>query len=156
MSAPAFDRMQYLRIESAITDHRRLQDWLKFVAPSRICAWLSQELDMEVPPAFLAAYAVRWGLPKRAYEDEQLFPWPRVRKTHLAMHPAKMLKAEANVRAGVRVGETQLNQLSRFKQMLKRNGQVVDYRPHSEEVWVYVDRRPGVDDDLVRRPDTGD
>lgn len=153
MTAPMLTRSEYLRIESRIADHEKLKDWLSFCPADRILAWLSVELGMEVPPAFLAAYAVRRNVPRREQmSGEDLFPW-RVSKNHRSLHPAKMLRAEANVRAGVRVGQTQLNQLTVWKRKLMANGQVVDYRPHSEEVWVYVDRRPGLDDDLIRRPD---
>jgi hypothetical protein len=64
------------------------------------------------------------------------------------------LRCEERRRAGHRLDLQMEARLRRWRHELELRGLVVDYDPGSEEGFVLVPRRQGVDHDLIREPDT--
>ncbi len=84
--------------------------------------------------------------------SESLVPWP-IEKCHLWAYALMMLRCEERRRAGHRLDLRMEARLRRWRHDLDIRGLVVDYEPASEEGFVLVPRRPGIDRDLVREPD---
>lgn len=63
-----------------------------------------------------------------------------------------MLRQEARRRAGGVLTEKMEQALNIWLDGLEADGVVVHYEPDTEEGWFYVPRRPGVDQDIIRKP----
>jgi len=132
---------------------------LRWFEEGRTYAWMSQQyLDKynEVMGASAwANFRKRRGLDERIVVDTQLIPW-HVKPEHMADYIVRMLRAEARQRAGREVNAIDAERLARFKAKLEGSDLVVHYDPDLEEGFVLVPRRPGIDTDMIREPDTTD
>lgn len=94
----------------------------------------------------------RRGIPKRIVRDDNLIPW-LVEEQHRWAYPVAMLRTEARRRGGAELTETDESRLKAWKDRLEAEDLVVHYDPNTDSGFFYVDRRPGVDLDLIREPD---
>ncbi len=111
--------------------------------------------NIETSQSLWSAFRRRKGLDRRNIRDEDLIPWT-IQDEHRWLHAPKMLRAEARLRAGLEVSEANQDELEAFKERLEHTDRVVYYDPDTEEGFFYVPRRPGIDDDMVRKPDSND
>lgn len=82
---------------------------------------------------------------------DELVPWA-VKKEHRWAYPLAMLRAEGCRRAGQVVAESLLRRLDGWLATTASDNTVVHYDPATEEGFVHVPRREGVDLDLIRQP----
>ena len=99
-----------------------------------------------------AALRRRNGIDNRIVRDEALIPWA-VEPQHRHSHAVSMLRAEARKRAGKELTPVTADMLKVWLAGLERDNAVVHYDPTTEEGWWYVERRAGVDNDLIREPE---
>lgn len=102
----------------------------------------------ETSPAMWTAIRRRLGYDSPIVHDPDLMPWS-LAPEHRHLFPAKMLRAEARVRAGKETARARELQLWKAKR--QELGQVVYYDAKWPEGFYYVPREPG-DGDLVARP----
>lgn len=78
-------------------------------------------------------------------------PWSPIARAHQKSHLLTMLRTWARInRDDPTLPEAARHRFESFRTRLQRDGQVVDYDPTSG--FHLVDRRPGIDDGLIRRP----
>jgi hypothetical protein len=80
-----------------------------------------------------------------------LLPW-LLEEKHRWLFTAQMLRAEARRREGKKVREDERGRLERFVKRLKDGNLVVHYDRDTEEGFLLVPRREGIDTDLIRVP----
>lgn len=106
--------------------------------------------------ALNSVYAMRHhlGLPPLREQHLELLPW-KMKPNHNSGFPAQMLRLESRHRRGETLSKDDEGKRARFVRRLEREGIVVDYNPANPEYhegWAYVERRPGIDVDLIRDP----
>ena len=138
---------------SKVQDMREALRWLE---EGRTYQWIVEEYrrkyGVETTISMWAALRRRHGIDPRIVRDEALIPWA-VKPEHRHAHAVSMLRAEARRRAGKTLTPLMKEMLDAWLAGLDRDGTVVDYDPDSESGWRYVERRPGVDLDLIREPE---
>lgn len=101
-------------------------------------------------------YAMRnhLGLRPVHQRHSDLIPW-RVLPEHSHAFPAQMLRLEGRRRRGDSIPPADEVKRARFIRRLTREDIVVDYsaeHPDYRNGWAYVERRPGIDRDIIRDP----
>ena len=108
--------------------------------------WMSEEYErrynLEVAPGIWAAFCRR----------RCLTPWV-VDHRHRWAYALKMLRLEAQLRAGAELEAWDLEQLGQWCANLAEGDLVIHYDANDEDGFSYVPRRPGIDTDLYRVPD---
>lgn len=135
----------------------RIQDVdeiLRWIAAGRSTSWMCEEYErrynITAPPSLFVD--VRQGLGPSATRDATaLIPWS-VRAEHRWAYPLALLRMEQRRRSGHAITSTDRARLESWRGTLERKALVVHYDPTTAEGFHYVARRPGIDDDLVRRP----
>lgn len=121
-----------------------------------IVEYLEQNQHITVTRNAIAAWRRRRGMDLKRNRYSELLPW-RVKMEHTNLFVPKVLRTEARLRAGEEVPPLYLGYLERFKDRLAQafdgRGGVVHYDPDTEEGWWIVERRPGVDTDMIRNPE---
>lgn len=142
--------------DTRIQDVDEVQRWF---AEGRSYQWMCEEYErrynIEVTPNVFGNLRRRLGLELRPARDNDLIPW-HVRADHRWAYPLAMLRTEARRRAGARLTPTDERRLSTWLKHLRERDLVVHYDPTTAEGFHYVPRRPGIDVDVVRRPDPDD
>lgn len=87
--------------------------------------------------------------------NRDLLPWKPLAAQHKNMHTAQMLRLEGRRRRGEYIKPWDLRALENWKATLRLQGLVIHYDPRTEQGWFRVKPRPGVDVDLIRRPEVG-
>jgi hypothetical protein len=64
-----------------------------------------------------------------------------------------MLRLEARQRVDAKLSDRERHRLALFRANLAENDAVVHYDPDSENGFYYVQRRDGVDRDIIREPE---
>lgn len=132
------------------------QEVIRWFEEGRTYAWMVEEYrrkyNIETVPSMWGNFRRRRGLDRRIARDDELIPW-EVKREHRWDYPILMLRKEARRRSGLPMSEADLDALEAWKRGMDRDGTVVHYEPETEEGWFYVPRRPGVDVDLIRRPE---
>jgi hypothetical protein len=64
-----------------------------------------------------------------------------------------MLRQEARQRVDAKLSDRERHRLALFRANLAENDAVVHYDPDSENGFYYVQRRDGVDRDIIREPE---
>lgn len=115
-----------------------------------------------VPQATIATARWRHGWTPPRPDHTSLIPWV-VAPEHSRRFDHVMLEAESRRRQGLRVPERREKQLDSWLRRLERDGAVVHYNrsqtdPETGEVpgWWRVQRRPGIDFDIISMPDLDD
>lgn len=96
----------------------------------------------------------RHGVKPREARHDDMVPWV-LRDGAYAAYPAQMLRADAREKAGEENSDQIQLKLDRFRAAREREGTVVHYDPEDPRGrggWMYVDRRPGIDEGLIRSP----
>lgn len=94
----------------------------------------------------------RRGLQRRITRDDELIPWA-VNAEHRHDYPILMLRKEARRRSGAPTTEEEELAIDAWIRNMKASNTVLHYDPDTEEGWFYVPPRPGVDTDIIRKPD---
>lgn len=117
---------------------------------------LGDEFSIYVTPNAITAWRRRNGDDLRRLRYEELIPW-RVKAEHSILYPVKVLRWEARRRAGLDLAPTDASRLEAYKAKLDAafdgRGGVIHYDPDTEQGWFVVERRPGIDVDMIRNPD---
>lgn len=116
---------------------------------------LRRDFNIDVKPNSITAWRRRRGEDYRRPRHEDLLPW-RVKSEHTYMYIPKLLRWESRLRAGEAVHPGDQRKVELFKQRLANafpNGGVVHYDPDTDQGWWIVERRPGIDNDIIRNPD---
>lgn len=120
-----------------------------------IARYLLDREGLSVTPNAITAWRRRRGHDRRRPRYARLIPW-RVRVEHSHLYLAKLLRWEARLRAELPVEERHQQELERYKARLAAafdgRGGVIHYDPKTPEGWWVVERRPGIDLDLIREP----
>ena len=129
---------------------------LRWLTEGKTYQWCVEEYrrkyHIETSISMWAALRRRNGIDTRIVRDETLIPWA-VEPQHRHSHAVSMLRAEARKRAGKELTPVMADMLKAWLEGLARDNAVVHYDPTTEEGWWYVDRRPGVDHDLISEPE---
>lgn len=137
-----------------IVDEGEVIGWF---AEGRTYAWMQAEYlrkyGIETVPSMWSNFRYRKGLDRKIERNDDLIPWA-VAKEHRWAYPLMMLRTEARRRAGLNPAAGMQDRLDKWLRRLARDNIVVAYDPDSEDGFTYLPRRPGIDTDLIRQPDT--
>lgn len=121
-----------------------------------IVEYLENNQGLVVTEGALRVWRYRRGLEPRRARYNDLIPW-RVKLNHTHLYVPKLLRFEARRRQGLELNPRDAARLEKFKQNLAEafdgRGGVVHYDPETDQGWWIVERRPGVDTDIIRNPD---
>lgn len=120
-----------------------------------IADFLYKEHNISVTPNAIVAWRRRHGKKPKRPRYNDLLPW-RVREEHIYDYIPRLLRFEARMRQGLPVAPKDQANVRLFKQKLDGafpGGGVVHYDPDTEQGWWVVERRPGIDTDLIRNPE---
>lgn len=120
---------------------------------TEVAEWYMGKYNVEATPsAFLMIYKrMRGEAPGLRNDASDLIPWdllPDDRDSYVA----GLLRAESRRRRGIALTAKQEKQLDSWLARRAANDEVVHYEPASKLRWVYLPRRPGIDDDLIYTP----
>ena len=131
------------------------QEVLRWFEEGRSYIWMVEEYErkynIETTITMWGNFRRRRGLPKRVVRDDNLIPW-LVKDEHRWAYPVAMLRTEARRRAGGSLTPLEQSRVDAWKARLEQDNMVVHYEPDSETGFFYVERREGVDLDLIREP----
>lgn len=120
-----------------------------------VAQYLEKHHNIKVTGNAITAWRHRRGEELRRGRHSDLLPWT-VTAEHSGKYIPKMLRFEARRRNGETLAPRDLRRLEIFKEKLRAanegRGGVVHYDPLTEEGWWIVERRPGVDDGMIRDP----
>ena len=132
------------------------QEVIRWFEEGRTYAWMTEQYrtkyNIETVPSLWGNFRRRRGLDRRITRDDALIPW-HVERQHRWDYPIMMLRQEARRRAGAEMTSDQLERLDGWKRGMARDGSVLHYEPDTEQGWFYVERREGIDTDLIRAPE---
>lgn len=121
-----------------------------------IAEYLLEHLNVALTPNAITRWRRRQGMDTRRHRYTDLIPW-RVKVEHAWLYIPKLLRWESRLRAGLPVSDRDRQRLDEFKAKLDAafdgRGGVVHYDPETQEGWWVVERRPGIDTDMIRNPD---
>lgn len=136
-----------------IQDLAEVRRWM---AAGRTLTWICEEYERQYN---ITTEPAMWGRLRRIVREggrvvllTPLVPWP-IDPRHAQAHDLRMLRTEERRRADLPVSEHDAARLATWTQNLAEGDLVVDYEPTTDEGFRHVPRRPGVDQDLVRRPE---
>ncbi|MBC7290731.1 MAG: hypothetical protein H5T83_05260 [Actinotalea sp.] len=133
---------------------RDVDEALRWFHAGRSLDWVRQEYERRYNVETTAAM---WELFVRLYVARErtarstVIPWD-VREHHQWSAHLAMLRVEEWTRAGHWVTPSDVTRHAAWRQGLEAAGLVVDYDPASDEGFVLVPRRDGVDTDVIRDP----
>lgn len=127
------------------------------LTPTQVAQRLLDEDGIKVTRQAISNYKIRHGVgDMHQVRHSDLLPWV-VRVEHKDLYPAIMLRYESRQRGnGDPLTANQEQRLNRWKETLDEQDAVVHYDGDTEQGFFLVARRPGVDTDLVRDPNTED
>lgn len=135
-----------------IVSEQEVRRWFE---EGRTYQWMTDEYrrkyNIETGVSMWSNFRHRRGLPRRIARNDDLLPWA-VSEKHRWAYPATMLRLEARLREGMELSDESAHRLSLWKQRLDKAGAVVHYDAETDEGWFYVERRDGIDIDLIRTP----
>lgn len=122
--------------------------------------WTYQEMvdeyrrkyGIEMSVSGFSDFRARMGLKRRLVRSQELIPW-RVAEQHRHTYDLSMLRAEARRRAGRKLLNGDDRRLERWLGWMRDNDVVIHYDPDTVDGFFYVPRRPGVDVDIIRKPE---
>jgi hypothetical protein len=117
-----------------------------------IIAQYRERYQVETTVTMWSNFRRRQGIETRNVRDESLIPW-RVERPHRGAYLAEMLRLEARQRVDAKLSDRERHRLGLFRASLAENDAVIHYDPDSENGFYYVQRRDGVDRDIIREPE---
>jgi hypothetical protein len=84
--------------------------------------------------------------------DDRAVPWSPIRREHREKYLVRMLRAAHRRDRGLVNAPVMEAQLNTFIASMERDGWVVDYDPDTEDGFIRVPRREGIDLGYVREP----
>lgn len=134
-------------------------EFVRWYEEGRTGPWIVAEYERKYGISISTGTVSNWrhtlGIePKRQARNAGLIPWT-VRPQHRAAHEYAMLRGEARRR---KFGDDALDpellkKVKSFVAKLRAAGAVVHYDPEHPRGFAPVAARPGIDTDLVRKPD---
>lgn len=140
--------------DAALTAVRDVDEAVRWIHEGRSLDWVRQEYERHYN---LQTTAGMWELFVRTHVARgrtvrtALVPWD-VREHHQWSPHLAMLRVEEWSRTGHWVPPSDMTRHTAWRQSLDATGLVVDYDPTSDEGFVLVPRRTGVDTDVIRDP----
>lgn len=129
---------------------------IRWFEEGKTYAWMVAEYKrkygLEVAGSMFSNFRARRGLDRRIIRDDDLIPW-FVEKQHRWKNAVIMLRAVARQRQGKKVNAQTARALSSWLVSMQEQDLVVHYDPTTEDGFMYVPRRKGIDSDLIREPD---
>jgi hypothetical protein len=110
------------------------------------------EFGVQIAVSTVASFAERNGLDGRFVRVSANLPW-QIRPEHYHQPIGRYLRWLARRRAGETISPESAGKLDRWLSKVEAENVVVDYDPESEFGWELVERRPGIDLDVYRKPD---
>lgn len=136
-----------------IQDENEIIRWFE---EGRTYAWMVDEYrrkyNIETVPSLWGNFRRRKGLPRRIARNDELIPW-EVKREHRWDYPIMMLRYEARRREGFELTDESRELVDGWLRGMERDGTVLHYEPETEQGWFYVERRPGIDTDIIRVPE---
>lgn len=111
-----------------------------------------EKYNIETTPSMWGNFRRRRGLDRRITRDDELIPWG-VKPEHRHDYPILMLRKEARRRAGLPISAEDQHAIDAWIRGMKESDVVLHYEPETEDGWFYVPPRPGIDTDLIRKPE---
>lgn len=131
-------------------------EFIRWYVDGKTYSWMigqyREKYDIEIGYGTISNWRAQLGLEKRQVRDPSLIPWA-LKPEHRVHHVLNMLRAEARRRAGQDVAPDTLKKLDAWLAWLAEEDAVVHYDPETEQAFWYVPRRPGIDTDLIRKPE---
>lgn len=136
-----------------IPDKHELEAWLRAGVTPREASERYAARGLHVSPGAISTARHRYGWPRFKMSHEGLIPW-KVAPQHVRLHDHRMLSEESRRRQGAKLRPLFERQLDSWLRRLDEEGAVVHYDADTDQGWWWVDRRRGVDTDIIRVPDT--
>jgi hypothetical protein len=111
-----------------------------------------EKYNIETTPSMWGNFRRRRGLDRRIARDDELIPWA-VKVEHRHDYPIIMLRKEARRRAGLGLSSDDVHAVDAWIRGMKESDTVLHYDGDTEQGWFYVPPRPGIDTDLIRKPE---
>ncbi|MBB5833401.1 hypothetical protein [Kribbella italica] len=112
-----------------------------------------EKYGIETVPSMWGNFRRRNGIEARLVRDDDLIPW-EIKDEHRWRNAVTLLRAVARQRAGMELSERDAERLPGWLETRRETGTVVHYDPDTERGFFYVPRRPGIDNDLIREPES--
>lgn len=129
-------------------------EFVRWYTGGKTYSWIidkyQEKYGVEIGYGTISNWRHQHGLERRSVTDPTLIPWT-VLPQHRISHLLNMLRAEARRRSGQEVAPGTLDKLLGWLAMLAKTGQVVEYRPDTDEGWFLVPRKSS-DRDIIRQP----
>lgn len=133
-----------------IPDLRELELWMRSGLTPKECSDRYAARGEHVPPGTISVARWRHGWPGSKMDHTALIPWT-IEPQHRRLFDHVMLEAESQRRAGKALTPSREQQLNAWLARLSENDAVVHYHP--KKGWAWVQRRPGIDTDIISMPD---
>lgn len=134
----------------SIQHERQIVEWINEGRPYReIVKLYEMAFHIRISQSAVNNVRKRNGIVSRIHCDDRLVPWI-VSPGHRNSIDLKGLRVEGRLRAGLSVNDQDFATHHAWRKRLDDSGLVVDYDPEAGFSW--VDRRPGIDLDLIREP----
>lgn len=122
--------------------------------------WTYQEMvdeyrrkyNMEVSISMFSGVRRRLGLERRILRNQNLIPWI-IAPAHRTAYDLNLLRMEARRREGRKLRNGDMGRLNKWLEWMADEGVVVHYDADTVEGFYYIPRRPGIDTDIIRRPE---
>jgi hypothetical protein len=138
---------------TGIQDEAEVARWVsRGMTDQWLCEEYERRYNITTAPALWAAHRLASRLTRGAVDDAVLIPWV-IAVEHRWAYPVAMLRAEARRRRGDELSPLDAARVSAFIANLAEGDLVIHYDSSTVEGFAYVPRRPGIDVDLIRRPD---
>lgn len=118
----------------------------------QVVEYLAKHHHISITRSAVGMWRKRRGIPRVIPRYDDLIPW-QVKVEHAGMYIPRMLRLEARQRRGKELQLKDRQRVEAFKRKLDDQDAVVHYDPDTEQGWWFVRRRPGIDTDIIRRPD---
>ena len=120
-----------------------------------VAKYLADHHNIFVTDNAITIWRRRRGDALKRGRHNDLLPWT-VKTEHAFKYIPKLLRFEARVRNGETLTPADARRLELFKDKLTAandgRGAVVHYDPDTEQGWWIVEKRPGIDQGLIRDP----
>lgn len=138
-----------------IPDLGELEQWMRQGLTPQQCSERYAARGEHVPAGTISVARWRHGWPGFKADHTALIPW-QIQARHRRLYDHMMLEAESRRRQGKKLAPAKEKQLNAWLARLRDEDAVVHYSPTSEEGWHWVQRRPGIDLDIISMPDLDD
>lgn len=140
----------------SVTKLQDRDEFVRWYTEGKTYSWIidtyREKYDTDIGSGTISNWRHQLGLERRAVVDTSLIPW-EVKPEHRINHILNMLRSEGRRRGGQEVAPRTLAKLEAWLAGLAADDAVAHYDPDTEQGWWIVKRRPGIDTDIIRKPD---